>query len=282
MPVKKFKIFFLLLLLFFAKSFVNAQNNYRFSEAWSVGGNIGLNYFYGDVSDDKGRIWNNAPLSGFYYTDKNLMGSINLTKSFNKIWGIRSHFLFGKLSGSNEKTNMYFKGNIYSVDLDVTFQYLDFFLRRPESSKFKYYAFAGIGLSGFNAIRRDMTTEIFQDAIGYNNKGESIGFKLEPLIKLGLGIAYQLDKKWLFNFETSLHYLTTDYLDAYQSSSSKLEGYGYISIGFVYKFDMNFNFGSSSNTVNSLWEKSRGSNNRLHNSGLYNKKKKKLHNKWKK
>ena len=281
MPVKQSKILLLLLLFFFAKSFVNAQNNYRFSEAWGVGANIGLNYFYGDVSDDKGRIWNNTPLSGFYYTDKNLMGSLSLTKSINKIWTLRGHLAYGKLSGSNEKTNMYFKGNIYTMNLDVTFQYLDYFLRRPESSKFKYYAFAGVGLLSYNSIRRETGTNVFQYARGYDNKGQTTNLSTETVAKLGLGIAYQLDKKWLFNFETSLHYVATDYLDAYKSSSSKLEGYGFMSIGFVYKFDLNIDFGSRSNTVNSLWDKSRGNNNRLHNSGLDNKRKRKLHNKWK-
>ena len=81
MLAKYTKILFLLLLLFISKSFIYSQNNLRFSEGWGIGVNIGLNYFFGDISDDKGRIWNNTPLSSFYYTDKNLMASFSLSKS---------------------------------------------------------------------------------------------------------------------------------------------------------------------------------------------------------
>ncbi|NVN96353.1 MAG: hypothetical protein HXX18_13850 [Bacteroidetes bacterium] len=282
MLAKYTKILFLLLLLFISKSFIYAQNNLRFSEGWGIGANIGLNYFFGDISDDKGRIWNNTPLSSFYYTDKNLMASFSLSKSINRFWGIRGHISYGKLSGSDEKTLMYFKGNVYSMDLDVSFQYLDYFLKRPESSKFKYYAFAGLGLCSFNAIARDVTSNTFLYARGYDRNGNTTNLNTESKLKLGLGIAYQLDKKWIFNFETSLHYLNTDYLDAYKSTSSKLEGYGFMSLGVIYKFNWDFNFSSKTNTVNSLWEKSRGNNDRSYNSGLKNKKKRKLYNKWKK
>jgi hypothetical protein len=269
-------IILVLFLLFLSKSFVIAQNNYSFSDKWGVGANIGLNYFYGDVSDDKGRIWNNAPLSGFYYTDKNFMASLSLTKAINKLWGIRSYLAYGKLSGSDEGKDMYFKSAVYSMDMDVTFQYLDYFLNRPETSKFKYYAYAGFGMFKFNSIRRKITTDQLIDTNGINNNGESI----KPIVKLGLGIAYQLDKKWLFHFETTLYYTNSDYLDDFKSSSSKLEGFGYMSLGFIYKFNLNLNLNLHSG--NDLWEKSKGTNNRTYNSGLKNKKKRKLHNKWKK
>jgi len=277
--IKKTNILIVILFVLITKSYIYAQTPYSFSDAWGVGANIGLNYFYGDVNDDKGRIWNNTPLSGFYYTDKNIMGSLHFTKDINKLWGFRGNFTFGNLSGSNEKTNMYFKGTLYAFDIDVSFQYLDYFLKRPPSNKFKYYAFAGLGFCSYNAIRRDATTQLFQGGLGYDIKGKTTHFAMSSMEKIGLGIAYHLDKVWVFNFETSLNYLNTDDLDAYASSSSRLEGFGFLSFGVIYKFDFNFNF--ETHNGNKLWEKSRGSNNRTFNSGLYNKKKKKLHNKWK-
>jgi hypothetical protein len=79
----------------------------------------------------------------------------------------------------------------------------------------------------------------------------------------------------MFNYETSLNYLNTDKLDALISDVTKLEGYGYMSFGCVYKFNFNIR------TKNNLWKSSSGTNNRPHNSGVNNKKKRKLHNKWK-
>ena len=276
---KKIIVFLLLILL--NKSFSYAQYIYPITDGWGVGANFGLNYFYGDVNDDEGRIWNNTPLSSFYYTDKNIMGSLCLSKTISQIWGVRGHFTFGHLSGNNEKTNMYFKGTVYTFDMDVTFQYLDYFLKRPESCKFKYYAFAGLGLTQFNSVRKEISTDVFQNATGgYNIKSDAFThFTTEATVKLGLGIAYQLDKKWLFNFETSLNYLNTDYLDAYISTASKLEGYGYMSLGFVYKFDLDFVTGGGNQ--NDLLKKSSGDLPK-HNPGVENKRKKKLRNKWKK
>ncbi len=274
------KIFVVLFLFLFSKSIVYAQQTYPFFDHWGLGANIGMNYFYGDVNDNKGRIWSNTPLSGFYYTDKNLMINVSLTKDISRFWGIRGHLAYGKLSGSNEKTSMYFKGSVYSMDMDVTFHFLDYILKRPESSKFKFYAFAGMGLFSFDAIRRDITTDVFQNAMGFDQNGNHTNFTTESLLKLGLGIGYQLNKKWLFNFETALNYTNSDDLDAFRSTSSKREGFGYMSLGVVYKFDLNVHFESRSS--NSLWEKSKGDNNRSYNSGLNNKKKRKLHNKWKK
>ncbi|MEI6694645.1 MAG: hypothetical protein WCO13_01145 [Bacteroidota bacterium] len=271
-------IILIFLFVFFSKPLLKAQNTFSFSDGWGIGANIGLNYFYGDVSDDKGRIWNNTPLSGFYYTDKNVMISTHLSKDLSRFFGLRGHLAYGKISGSNEKTNMYFNGSIYSMEMDLTFQYIDFFFNRPESKKMKYYAFGGLGLFSYNSIRRDALTNDFQYARGFDDKGVAIKLSTEKVAKLGLGIAYQLNKKWLFNFESSLHYVSTDYLDSYKSTDSKLEGYGFMSFGFVYKFNFDFNKHNS----NGLWEKSKGDNDRTHNSGLTNKKKKKLHNKWKK
>ncbi len=273
MGSKYTKVLLVLLFVLLTKSFLCAQYIYPFYEGWGIGANIGLNYFYGDVNDDKGRIWSNPPLSGFYYTDKNVMGSLSLGKDISEIWGVRSHFTFGSLSGSNEKTRMYFKGDLYSFGLDVTFQYIDYFLKRPKSRKFKYYAFCGLGLTSFNSTRTETLIDMPLNAEDYNNTEETGNYI--TTIKLGLAIVYQLDKKWLFNFETSLNYLNTDYLDAYSSSSAKLEGYGYMSLGLVYKFDLDIRAGR-----NDLWKKSSGHNNRSHNSGLSNKRKRKLRNKW--
>lgn len=277
---KTIKILTFLLLFLFSNSIVNAQHTYSFSESWGIGANFGLNYFYGDVNDNTGRIWNNTPLSGFYYTDKNIMGGLTFSKSFNNIWGIRSNFTIGNLSGSNEKTLMNFKATVYTFDMDASFQFIDYFLKRPETTKFKYYVFAGIGSCVYHSIRRDTKTNHFLGGIGYDLKGNSTGYTTSMYEKIGLGIAYQLNKKWLFNFETSLKFINTDYLDSYYSSSSKLEGIGYMSFGFIYKFDLNLNF-NSMHKSNKLWDKSKGSNNRTSNSGLNNKKKRKLHNKWK-
>jgi hypothetical protein len=272
----KYFLTFFLLIVSTTINFAQYSYNYPFTKGWEIGGNFGLNYFYGDINDNKGRLWNNTPLSSFYYEQKRLMGNIIIGKSLTPYLGIRSHFIFGNIAGSNDKLKMYFNGNIIGLDADITFQYFDYFLKKPESSKFKSYTFVGLGLMKFNAIRHQIGNNLYLGSVGYNAKGDSkTNMITESMFKLGVGVSYSINKFWMFNYETSLNYLNTDKLDALISDVTKLEGYGYMSFGCVYKFNFNIR------TKNNLWKSSSGTNNRPHNSGVNNKKKRKLHNKWK-
>jgi hypothetical protein len=272
----RIKTIILFSILFFSKFAGTAQYIYPMRDGWGIGLNIGLTYFYGDVNDNKGRIWNNTPLSGFYYDDKKFMLSGSLSKKISKIWAVRGHLAYGKLKGSDDYLNSYFESTMFSGDLDVTFQFLDYFMARPESSKFKYYLFGGLGLCSYATIRYNMVSNVIENAQGYNTvNGKFLNYTMETIGKIGLGIAYQLNKDFQLNFETSLHYINTDNLDAYQSKSVALEGYGFMSLGVVYKFNLHLF------ERNEMSMKSMGENNRSHNSGLKNKRKKKLHNKWK-
>ncbi|MCX6231464.1 MAG: outer membrane beta-barrel protein [Bacteroidetes bacterium] len=275
MYLRKYKLILLFLILLFSKTFVSAQYVYPLRDGWGMGANFGLTYFYGDINDNKGRIWNNTPLSGFYYDDKKGMLSLSLTKKITKIWGLRGNLTYGKLKGTNEYINSYFTATLFAGDMDITFQFLDYFMARSESCKFKYYLFGGLGLTSFASIRNDLLTNAFQNAQGYSSKGEFLNYTTESFGRIGLGIAYQFDKKWQVNFETSLNYINTDDLDAFRSKSVPLEGYGFMSFGLVYKFDLHLF------KRNEMSMRSSGDNNRTHNSGLVNKKKKSLHNKWK-
>lgn len=257
---------------------IKAQYSYAypFGKGWDAGLNLGLSYFYGDVNDNKGRFWKATPLSGFYYEEKNLTGDLSLGKIINPYLHLRSHFVFGKISGSNDELNTYFNGNIMTFGLDVHFHYIDFFMKRPESSKFKYYSVTGLGFTSYNAVRREISTNKFLSSVGYSNYGNNkTSNNSSASLKLGLGVAYHIDRYWKVNFESSLNYLFTDKLDGLVSSNTLLEGYGLMSFGVAYKFDLNIK------THNNNWKKSSGTNNRPHNSGFENKRKRKLHNKWK-
>ncbi len=276
---KQFKytsLIIMVLILGLNKAKAQYSYAYPFGKGWDVGFNLGLSYFYGDVNDNKGRIWRSTPLSGFYFEQKNLMGDISVGKIINPYLHLRSHFVFGSLSGSSDELNTYFNGHVMTFGLDVHFHYLDYFMKRPESRKFKYYAFTGVGFSSYNSVRRQISTDKFVSSIGYSNYGNTkTSNNSSATIKLGLGVAYHIDKYWKLNFESSLNYLLTDKLDAMVSSNTLLEGYGYMSFGIAYKFDLNIH------TRNNNWKKSSGTNNKPHNSGFENKRKRKLHNKWK-
>lgn len=276
MKVKYQYLFILLLFFITTKSFSQFHPEYPLSKGWEVGANIGLSYFYGDVNDNKGRFWNNTPFSSFYYDQKRMMGDIVLAKKIFPHITTRGHLKYGKLSGSNETTNMYFEGELFSMEGELTIDFIDLFIHRKDNPMFKYYAIAGLGLCSYNAVRKEIGTNNFLAEIGYTKNGTTkTNLTTEGMGKFGLGVGYNINKYWLVNFETSLNYLNTDKLDALKSTSSNLEGFGYMSFGIVYKFNFFIK------TKNSLFKSSSGTNNKPHNSGVNNKKKNRLKNKWK-
>ena len=262
---------FSLLLLCSGKLFSQFSPDYPINRGWEVGCDLGLSYFYGDINDNKGRFWNNSPFSSFYYEQKKIAANITLGKTLFRYLSVRGHFIYGKLSGSNEILNMYFDGNIIGLDGDMTFHYLDYFMNRHENAKFNYYVFAGLGLMNFNAIRREIGSDQIISTIGYTQNGASkTEMTTESMGKLGLGIGFNINDNWQTKFETSLNYINTDKLDAYFPSDKKIEGYGFMSIGFIYKFKFQLK------SKNNLLKESRGTNNKPNNSGVNNKKKRKL------
>ncbi len=275
MNFKKVLLFTIFLIL--TSKYTNAQlfYIYPFDKGWSIGGCIGLNYFYGDVNDNKGRIWNNTPFNKYYYTDKNIMGNFILSKKINRFINLRGEVIFGRLSGTDEKANLHFDGNINSFMIIGYFNFVDYFFNRTKSDKTKFYAFGGIGLSNFNSICRINSTKKIVSTIGYDSGLNKIDRTTETTINIGLEAIHNLDKSWSIFFNTSLFYLNTDKLDSYRSNKSGLEGYGYMALGIIYNFDFKIR------TQNSTWEKSSGNNNSPYNPGVHNKRKKKLHNKWK-
>jgi hypothetical protein len=188
---------FSILLLCSGKIFSQFSYEYPLYKGWEIGGNLGLNYFYGDINDNKGRFWNNSPLSSFYYDQKKLMGNIRIGKALTRYLSVRGHFIYGKVSGSNEVLNMYFNANIIGVDGDMTFHYLDFFTKRPDNPKLNYYIFAGLGLVSFNTIRYEIGSNIIINTLGYTHDGKSkTEMTTESMGKIGLGMGYNINKFW--------------------------------------------------------------------------------------
>ncbi len=277
MSRKKKNHYFLIIISFFLISnntFSQFHFNYPITKGWEVGLNVGTSYFYGDVNDNKGRFWNNTPFSSFYYDQKRLMGDFVLSKNITPLIAARGHIKYGKLSGSNENLNMYFEGELFSMEGELTLNFIDLFIHRQDNPKFRYYAIAGLGLTSYNAVRKEIGTNNFLSEVGYKNMGTTkTKLTTESMGKFGLGIGYNIDKYWLVNFETTLNYVNTDKLDAFKSTNTELEGFGYMSFGVAYKFNFFVK------TKNKEYKSSSGTNNKPHNSGVNNKKKKGLKNK---
>ena len=180
---------------------LNAQEGMLWGKDWSVSGEVGLDYFFGDGSDSHNRIYNNSPLSSFYWENKGFMASITLAKQLDRYWGLRMHFLYGSLSGSNDNIKITFTGKVFASDMDVTFNFIDLIFKRPEKAKYKYYAFAGFGITGFRSISRVMGTGNYINEVGYQDTGRSVSnLNTQGLLTMGLGVKYNLNKKMFLHF----------------------------------------------------------------------------------
>lgn len=272
------KILLIPILLIFTINPTKAHFFYTYSidKGWGIGCATGLNYFFGDVNDNKGRIWNNTPFNKYYYPDKKFMGNFFISKKINKFISLRGEAAIGKLSGTDENSDLHFEGNVNSYMLVGYFDFFEYFFKKFELEKTKFYVFGGIGLSYFNSICRVNSTKKVISTIGYDSELNKTERTTETTINIGLGTNYIVDKNWSVFFNTSLYYVNTDKLDAFRTTKAGLEGYGFMSIGAIYNFDFNIR------TQSSTWEKSSGRNNLPYNPGVKNKRKKKLHNKWEK
>ncbi len=209
-----------------------------FSEHWSLNGNFGANLFYGDLSSN--------PLKGnsdqFQWS-----GSVMLGKKISNIFDIRGQLMTGRLSGRKHisdniyNTDLYFITNIFEYNINTSINLSNLFMGEKPERKLSIFATAGIGLIDFRSGMYDFFTDNFLGGYGYKKINQDLGEKTtEGVIPLGLELKYKLNNRIDFITGFTMHGVNTDKLDVYQGSSTK-DMFGYISLGFVYNFNMRFN-----------------------------------------
>ena len=261
------------IVLFFTLVINNTKGQDRsgFGSNWMFSANIGLDAFYGDITENQNKITHNTPFSGFYWDNRHPAVQLTLTKVLSPLFNVQLQYAMGNLSDQKRTMNAAFTGKFKELNLNGNVNFSDLFFAGNPNRKFLIYGIVGIGVTSYSAAMEYSTSDTL-------NALTSKGFTCA--IPIGLGFKYVLSKKFNLNFEMTRHMLFTDMLDAWPETGRSPEGYGYFSLGASYKFDMPFNlrkrngFGAQrDNTINNYKDAHKSP------SQLKRKKKKNIHNK---
>ncbi|MEI8201690.1 MAG: outer membrane beta-barrel protein [Bacteroidota bacterium] len=238
MLVKKNIRKLILIVICFCYSINIYSQVYKLKEKWLLNLNIGSNAFYGDVTDNKNKIWHNSPFSKYFYEDRKTMYGFIIGKEFNPSFAIKSQFLWGSLYSRQDSKNRYFKADLFELNLHISANLLTI-LTKKDDRVFDIYAFLGLGITSFRTIAFQTNPSKFINSYGYTHYGAHQAKAVrETQVPLGLGLSYKLGEHWKINAETSLRYVNTDKLDAVKDKSSSIEGYSYNAIGVSYIFNI--------------------------------------------
>lgn len=225
----------IILLGFTAASQVNAQySRYRFHEQWYFGVSLGSNSFYGDLTDRKNTFARNNPFQGDFYKDRKFMYGFDMTKRFNSIFYMRGSLIWGNIASTSETENMYFRSNMRELSISAMFNFSEIIMGEDPDRPLNVYGFIGIGSARYTTYKRDLITDTVVSSVGIGRDGKAKGI----LFPMGLGVNYQITDDICVNGEITLRRLEADNLDSHLDDAKQFEGYGYLSLGISYRFNM--------------------------------------------
>lgn len=224
------------LFLLFSTSSITAKGQiqgYRGYEHWYIGLNLGTSSFYGDISERSGAFSNINPFSGNFYQDRDFMFGLMLTKKINGVFWTRLNLLAGTMDASNSTGNLYFKSDVVEFTGIGMLSLTEIFLGEDITRPVNAYAFVGGGIVSYRSWKRMIDTDSLIDMEG-TGKRKAVNF----VLPVGLGVDYRVTDQFTLTGEFSIRRLGTDRLDAHSKDGSYREGYGLISLGLHYQFEM--------------------------------------------
>lgn len=231
---------FLVLFIIFINYQGYAQLNSP-SEDWFIGGHFGTTSLWGDITDNENHFLPGGPFQNGFYKDRKMMYGGSFGKNISPKYALRAQFLFGNIISHTivEKLEMSSKIQDYTfsfaVDLIDQFDW-------ASKSNWDLYLTVGVGFTRFRSQRNSLIPNDTinkpdyapNDSLKYNNNKYSTTISFP----FGLGVNYKIGNNWVINAESSIRYLNTDWLDAMVSSKRSFEGFGYLSVGVMYRFNM--------------------------------------------
>lgn len=213
---------------------------HAFATDWEITLHLGMTSFYGDVTDNKNRIYNNSPFHRYFYEDRGFAYGVMLRKNMSPYYSFRGVFLRGDIYGSSDRYGLYFNAVTNHYYLGANLDLTSLMLGVDDNRPWELYAFAGLGFNDSRTWLYDASTDNLVGTNGFGSErwlGGDEAMARAATIPFGIGFSYELHNNWSFNMETSIHGVNTDRLDAFESDDTKTEGFGYSSIGLTYHFN---------------------------------------------
>lgn len=200
-----------------------------FWDGWSAQANGGLSVFYGDIEN---YTFYKVPTNNNEYR----MGyGLIVQKQFSPVFTLRGQLYQGFLSGCKREYSYWFEGDVIETSLSGKFDLFNLILANKDR-KVSLYFMAGIGWANWQTELKSMkTNEVIADN-GKNKTGSGLfGRTIEPVIPLGGGFDFRINKRWTANIEGSLRPVNSDKLDA-KVGMKKIDFYSYNFVGITYHF----------------------------------------------
>ena len=209
---------------------------------WEIGINAGTLIYQGDLSG-----------SSFGYT-QSLKPSVELwvSRSLDAYFSIRANLLQGSL-GADESTyanpdwrrhrNLAFNTPVTEVSAELVWD-VNGKTYREGMRRFSPYFFAGLGFSLLH-VNRDWSrfdTTYFNSnstaghGLGVDTLHKTPGFL--PVIPVGVGLRYMINKHFFVNAEATYRFTSSDYIDgfSYAANPAKNDQYYGLTLGISYRF----------------------------------------------
>lgn len=239
--MKNFIFLISMFLSFVFSTSLKGQRTFYFTEEWSASGYISTSNFYGDLTDKSNRFFSNTPFSKYFYQDRQAVFGFALEKKINIYFGIRGNISYGNVKSTKESVKQYFTAHVFEYNLMGTVDFTNIFMGYNRYRSWSIYGFLGIGFTESRTWKRSMLTDKIVGTNGFGIPKKEGGRYIpmtETVLPIGLGFKYQFVKEFSLNFEISLHPIRTDKLDATISDDTWRDGYGLISVGATYHFDL--------------------------------------------
>jgi len=255
----KFKSFTLILAFVLSAVMLKAQDPKEY-KTWNLGLDAGFTKSYTDI-----RQYNFNP-SFQDKGDLNYHFGLHLTKSLTPVFGIKGRFTYSKLTGSllnrgaeaielideanegfpsttpagNYNGGYYSEADMFagSLNLVVNFSNIGFFKRNTDKPrKFLFYGNAGFGVMGYDTEVRyfEGSTPAFpKDGLVDNKFAQNDNEDPEFFFPAGLGIKYNLSKKFDIGLEALYNLTTSDVLDGF-ALGNRADKFGTVALTINYK-----------------------------------------------
>lgn len=233
----------LLVIALFSFAYLSAhsQETYLFHKNWYLSGQIGTATFYGDMSDKKNRLISNTPFSKFYYEDRGFIVSLKYGKEINAYVSTGLTFNGGKLAATSDLLGLYMTSSIYEYGIHSQVNLMNLILGPSSYRPLDIYGTLGFSGLSYRTYTRDLLTDTLVGINDPENPGTFSGTYLSSsafLMNYGFGIRYRVADMLSVSFETTSHAVFNDKLDAHISDKRSFEGYGLMTLGLTYHFDM--------------------------------------------
>lgn len=224
--VKRFLLFTTFMLLLICAEAQEKQSG--FWKGWGITAGWGPSLFYGDTEIYRVyKVFENNNEWRFGYTAM-------LEKQISPTFTLRGQVMYGDLSGTKRKDNIWFEGNLIETSVNAKIN-LSNIVAHVKERKLSIYAMAGIGLTNWQTELMDLSTNEVIRSNGIEEGGGFMERTTEAVFPVGLGIAYHVSPRISLALEGTMRPVNSDLLDA-NPGGFEYDFYGYFFASMTYHF----------------------------------------------